>query len=36
MGTEGYYLQVAGDDSLYTVDGSTVQILLDAALQKNE
>ena len=34
MGTEGYYLQVAGDDSLYAVDGSTVQTLLDAASQK--
>lgn len=37
MGTEGYYLQVEGDDSLYTVDISTVQTLLDAAApQKNE
>lgn len=37
MGTEGYYLQVAGDDSLYAVDGSSVQILLDAAApQKTE
>ena len=37
MGTEGYYLQVAGDDSLYAVDGATVQTLLDAAApQKTE
>ena len=36
MGTEGYYLQVAGDDSLYAVDGSSVQTLLDAALQKTK
>lgn len=37
MGTDGYYLQVEGDDSLYTVDGSTVQTLLDAvSAQKTE
>ena len=37
MGTDGYYLMVEGDDSLYTVDGATVQTLLDAASgQKTE
>lgn len=29
-GTDGYYLTVEGDDSLYTVDSSTVQTLLTA------
>ena len=29
-GTDGYYLTVAGDTSLYTVDGSTVQTILTA------
>lgn len=29
-GTDGYYLTVAGDDSLYTVDAATVQTLLTA------
>ena len=27
-GMDGYYLMVEGDDSLYTVDQSTVQALL--------
>ena len=29
-GTDNYYLTVAGDTSLYTVDGSTVQTILAA------
>ncbi len=27
MGTDGYYMMVSGDSSVYTVDGQTVQAL---------
>ena len=36
VGTDGYYMMVSGDDSVYTVDGQTVQALCQTAQQLKE
>ena len=33
IGTDGYYMRVSGDDSVYTVDGQTVAALCQTAEQ---
>ena len=33
IGTDGYYMMVSGDDSVYTVDGQTVAALCQTAEQ---
>jgi len=35
IGTDGYYMMVSGDDSVYTVDGQTVAALCQTAEQLN-